>query len=379
MRPLLTDFPQPPIYSLVPPLLRKWISITGALAALAVWAYFLPWQRALDGHNDFLGQYCGARLVGSPLLHDHGANATEQIRAAHVEMSTETFMRPDYYAALLWPLGQLPFPIAYRCFVALNIVAFLVVLWLLRERKELLLLCAVSIPFVTSLSSGQDLPILLAALLGAFHLDRTHRSFSGGLCFALCAIKPHLFIFVPISLLAGRRWRMLAGASTGFVALFLLAVACQGWHWLPDYLSFLRSPDLHPVPFPMPNLRGFASALSLPGATVEIAGLIAILLWLGFTVWETRHSKPQIEHLAAMAMAAAFLLSWHLGVQDCLLFIAIAAFASVKSRLYQVSVWLAAPITYFLAAASLPISAIPALLLAGGFFASSRQAGSIQA
>ena len=36
-------------------------------------ALFIPWSRVVTGQNDFLGQYCGTRLVGTPLVHDAGA------------------------------------------------------------------------------------------------------------------------------------------------------------------------------------------------------------------------------------------------------------------------------------------------------------------
>src|SRR5882724_2261295 len=201
----------------------KWTALLGATAACAVWLFFIPWGRVAAGQNDFLGQYCGARLVGTPQLHDHAANEIEQKRATGVTIPTEVFMRPDYYAVLLQPLGWMPYRWAYLTYSALNAAAVILALYLMRGRKDILILGAVSIPVITSFLNGQDLPLLLAALLSAVVLDRKGRGVLGGLCLALCAIKPHLFVFVPVALIAGRRWRMALGAAAGVCGLFLLA------------------------------------------------------------------------------------------------------------------------------------------------------------
>jgi Glycosyltransferase family 87 len=350
----------------------KWIALLGAGAACALWMYFIPWDRVLAGQNDFLGQYCGARLVGTPQLHDPAACEIEQQRAVHLLMPAVVFIRPDYYAVLLKPLGALPYRTAYLIFTLLNLAALMLALYLVRDRKDILLLGAVSIPIITSFLNGQDLPLLLAALLCAVALDRQGRGFLAGLTLALCTIKPHLFVLAPIALIAGRRWRMLAGASAGVSALVTLAAVFQGWNWIGPYVALLRTPLIHPMPFPMPNLRGLASVLGSSGASVEVVGTCLVVGW--FLVTAVRSKTDQFEHTLGMAIAAGLLVSHHLGLHDCSMLLAVAALASMKSRLYQVAVVLAAPFSYFIALLAAPISALPALALAGGFFATSKPA-----
>ena len=237
----------------------------------------------------------------------------------------------------------------------------------MRERKDILMLAAVSIPVMTSFLNGQDLPLLLAALLSAVKLDRNGRGLAGGLCLALCAIKPHLFVFVPVALIAGRRSRMMLGASAGVCSLFALAAAFQGWGWLANYIDLLRVPDLHPMPFPLPNLRGLSTALPAGQPILEFGGVLVVSAWFSYSA--LRSTTGQFEHLLALAIAAGLLVSHHLGVHDCTMLLAVAALAAVKSWPYKVAVVLAAPVSYFLALLAPPISVIPALALAGGLFA----------
>ncbi|HEY3741629.1 MAG TPA: glycosyltransferase family 87 protein [Bryobacteraceae bacterium] len=347
----------------------RWIALLGAVAACATWLFFIPWNRVVTGENDFLGQYCGAKLAGTPQLHDPQACQLEQVHAVGVSIPTIVFIRPDYYAVMLRPLAWMPFRWAYIVFTLINAAAMALALYLVRGRKDVLVLGLVSIPVITSFVNGQDVPLVLAALLGAVALDRKGYSFLGGLVLALCAIKPHLFVFVPVALIAGRRWRMIAGGVAGMAIFFVAAALMQGWNWIVPFVDMLRIPGIHKIPFPLPNLRGLATALPAYDGVIEWTGTILVFAWLVYTC--IRSKPDQFEHLVAMSMAASLLVSHHLGPHDCMLLLAVAAFASVESRSYKVAVLLAAPISYFVALMASPISAIPALALAGGFFSTS--------
>jgi hypothetical protein len=352
----------------------RWLALFGAVAACATWLVFIPWNRVIAGQNDFLGQYCGAMLAGTPQLHDPVACQLEQVKAVGVSIPTVVFIRPDYYAVMLRPLAWIPFRSAYLVFTLVNAVAMALALYLVRGRKDVLTVGLVSIPVITSFLNGQDVPVVLAALLAAVALDRQGRGFLGGLVLAFCAIKPHLFVFIPIALIAGRRWRMIAGATTGIAAFFVMAGFMQGWNWVVPFVEMLRIPNIHGIPFPLPNLRGLATAVPAFSSAIEATGAGLVFVWLIYTAFRSTSqakdglNSSQFEHLVAMSMVASLLVSHHLGPHDCMLLLAVAALASVESRSYMVAVLLATPVSYFIALLASPISALPALALAGGFF-----------
>jgi hypothetical protein len=69
---------------------------------------------------------------------------------------------------------------------------------------------------------------LSVILLGGGLLLLESNPFLGGLLLGLFSYKPHLFILVPLALLAGRQWRALAGLLTGALGLMLASMLVFG-------------------------------------------------------------------------------------------------------------------------------------------------------
>ena len=202
----------------------KWIALFLGLAMAAAWGVAISWSRASQGQNDFLAFYCGAKLAGTPELHSAEAMTRLQQEYAQIQMPGVLYIRPDYYALLLKPLSLLSYRKAHAVFQLANLLALLAFLALFRERRLVLYMAAMSVPLVTSFMNGQDVPLLLLFLGLTYVLEKRGAPFTAGLCLALCTIKPHLFLFVPIALILWRKWRVLAGASAGVAALTAAAM-----------------------------------------------------------------------------------------------------------------------------------------------------------
>jgi len=60
-----------------------------------------------------------------------------------------------------------------------------------------------------------------ACMAGVLLLSNRGRDVPAGLLLALCTAKPHLFLLLPVALVARRRWRLLASASAGTLGFWL--------------------------------------------------------------------------------------------------------------------------------------------------------------
>ncbi|MBM3762525.1 MAG: DUF2029 domain-containing protein [Acidobacteria bacterium] len=222
--------------------------IAGILLVLAFGSQ-MQWRRVFAGQNDFLAFYGGAKLVGTGELHSDQAMEREHRQAAGVWLPGVLYIRPDFYAVMLKPLGWFPYPVAYTLFQALNLAAMIGFVWLYRARKGLLWLLPFSIPLLANFVNSQDVPLILFAISLALWADSRGFPFVAGLLLAFCSIKAHFLVFLPVALLLHRRWRILAGGVSGGVILFLTGAAFEGWHWLWRYPSILNRPEIHPDPF----------------------------------------------------------------------------------------------------------------------------------
>ena len=114
-------------------------------------------------------------------------------------MESVVYTRPPFYAVLLKPLTFLPYLAAYGIFCVLCVSS---VIWFVvrfsKECEALPLYASFSIPLAAFLPQGQDTPLLLIFTGVSILLARQGRDFLAGVVLSLCAIKFHLFLFVPL-------------------------------------------------------------------------------------------------------------------------------------------------------------------------------------
>jgi hypothetical protein len=336
---------------------------------------YLQRERVLKGQNDFVQLYAGAKLAGTPDLYSRSANLALIKSIQGFTMDTVVYTRPPFYAALLRPLAALPYRVAYAVFSLLTLAS---ILWFVirfsKECPSLPFFAAISIPLLTALSNGQDTPFLLAILGGSILLTRRKMEFLGGLVLSLCAIKFHLFLFLPILLLAEKRWRILGGAASGVALLAALGVLVNGMDSTRQYVRVLRDPWINPSAIGMPNLHGLVAVWHGDARLELLLGAAVLLAFL----WTTQRSKSY-EFLLAASLVCGLLVSFHSGVADDVVLVpafVLAAGASASAALRASAALILTPVPYFMALAGAPYSAflpIALLLLLGIFWMAARE------
>jgi len=316
-----------------------------------------------SGQNDYLSFYAGARLVGSSKLYDPQQASIIQMQTAGFFGEALAYIRPPFYAVLLWPLGKLPYRESYFVWQTLllgALVAF-ILLWRIPDPRTAVLACCWSLPLILAIAHGQDLTFLLLILAVSLRIYRT-RPFTAGLVLSLCAIKFHLFLLLPLLIIGQKRWRMLGGLVAGGASLAAISLAGASPN---QYLGSLTRPGIAPEPQIMPNFHGL-----LVG--VPNGWLIEVLLSLAtaVAVWLISR-RSDFEYGLAAALVGGLLISHHAYPQDCTLLLPALLILMARSsdwRLNYLCVALFTPWPYLILTQGDPLNivrlAFTALLIA---------------
>jgi hypothetical protein len=339
-----------------------WAPLVPGLIFLLFLGY-LQRERALKAQNDFTAFYVGAKLAGSPDLYSRSANL-EAVKSLHgFTMETVVYIRPPFYAALLKPLILFPFRTAYLLF---SLATLGCILWFVlkfsRSCPALPFFSSFSIPFLASLCGGQDTPFLLALVGGSVLLSRREKDFAAGLLLSLCAIKFHLFVFVPVMLILKKRWSMVGGGALGTAILTALGIAVAGPGALLEYANVLRDPWINASAIIMPNLHGLVASLN--GDTsmelILVSAVCALFLWITLRT-------DNYELLLAVALVCGLLVSFHSAIfDDVLLFVVFVLITSATDNklLIAASSLVLTPLFYMMLLSEASYgAALPACLL----------------
>jgi Glycosyltransferase family 87 len=333
-----------------------------ALGVIFLFLLDLPYrQTILLGHNDFSTFYAGAKLAHTPALYNHEI-VRQTVRAGWPDSpEQEVYLRAPFYAVLLSPLAAVPYRTALVIFISLTVCSFLwFVIRFSTECPDLAVLAAFSIPMFLNINGGADVPLLLP-LVGAFVLlSRRGRDFAAGFVLAFCAIKFHLFVFVPFLLLFKKKWRILLGASAGTVLLTLVG----GISLVGPWLNVMFSPLIKGMPVwklsPAPNIHGLVTVLG-GSQTIEflLTGLV-ILFFAWFCI-----SIGNFELLLAVSLICGLLVSFHNFAYDDLLLMPVLVLVSPIRILRTLTGLALTPLVYLATFAGGLYSAIlPLMLLA---------------
>jgi hypothetical protein len=119
--------------------------------------------------------------------------------------------------------------VAFTVFEGVTLIPCLYVLRaILREKGWIAFIPLLAFPAVAiNIGMGQN-AFLTAALFGGATLLIDRRPFAAGLLFGALCYKPHFGLLLPFALLAGGRWRAVAGATVAAAALISLSGAAFG-------------------------------------------------------------------------------------------------------------------------------------------------------
>jgi len=324
-------------------------------------------------HNDFMGLYPGGRLAGGSGVYDPAQSAAVERQAVGYANPRLVFCRPPYYAGLMWPLARLPYFPAYLAFQALMLAALAVFVRMapgMGWQTRLAATCW-SLPLAAAFAIAQDVAVLLAVVAVTLRLLNRRRDFAAGLLFSLCAIKPHLFLLVPVWILARRLWSFAGGLAVGGAGLALLSLAATGPGGFAAFLRTATSPMVNPGLAVMPNLNGLFEG----NRGLELAGALAVAA----LVWLAARRGSHAWALGAM-LVGSLLTSHHAYIADCALLLpALLAMASETERAWQrnLALFLMAPIVYMgmLAGPVILVTRIALIALCVSFAAAPRGYG----
>lgn len=296
-----------------------------AIAGISFWGWrFVTMPRDLSVcTTDFSAFYAGGRLAGTPQTYSPQAVFAAEDRATGCHIENLIFIKPPFYAVLMWPLVQLPFPAAIFIWRTLGLAALAVflILWP-GDRLAHLAGCVWFLPVATSFNVGQDVAFVLAAATGAYVLLRRGRFFAAGILFGICAIKFHLLILLPLLILHRRLWRTAAGVLALAAVFLAVSFAAYGTGWPREYWTALHDPRLNPYPWNMVNLAGlfrYQWNWAIPGAV-----FIALLCWYLI-------ASGKLELALAAILAGGTLIVPHNTISDGVLFLPLL-FWSAQSR-----------------------------------------------
>lgn len=301
------------------------------LLFVVVWLISLPLTFPLP---DFLSRWTAGRLVldgRTADLYDPALQSALQADVGSTALSW--FVSPPYVAALLAPVGTLPYPVAALLWTFLT----LGLLWLAVRFLVALdpafsalggwrgLLVAGSCQAVLELvGAGQDTAVILAALAGGALMVARGHAVTAGLVLALALVKPQLAWLVPLVLLARAAWGALAGFVAGGGALFALSLLVLGpgsWaRWLGSITSPLYRNEVVAGQAPKnATVHGLVEQL-VPGsgwpATVVWAGAFVVLAVVALRNRRALDGVPLPVLLVTAVPLTTVLLTPHAMVYD---------------------------------------------------------------
>jgi hypothetical protein len=228
------------------------------------------------------------------------------------QMPTFLWLYPPTATLLMWPLGALPYWIAYAAWGIATLAVWLgAVRRICPDPAALPVALALPATFINGMF-GQ-MGFLTAGLLGWGLVLLVERPILAGIAFGLLTVKPHFGLFLPIALLCGGHWRAVGAACATALALAGASVAVFG---VEPWAAFLTHAgqnsgalmetgavpwSLMPTVFPALRLLGLSVNASYAGQGV------AALLALASVMWSWRRPGP--PSLQACVLCLATLLA----------------------------------------------------------------------
>ena len=227
--------------------------VTAALALCAMnglwWLLAaLSGQWIFDAHGvpietDFTNVYAAGRLV----LDGHAAQAydweihkrAQEAVLGHGFAGYFGWHYPPPYLFVAVVLAQLPYAVAFLGWVVASAVPYALTVRRLADAPIGWLIAAACPLALHNVMIGQN-GFLTATLIGAAMLLLPKRPWLAGVCVGLLIYKPQYGLLFPVALVAGRQWRVIAGAAATAAVLIIaswLAFGAETWAafiaWLP--------------------------------------------------------------------------------------------------------------------------------------------------
>jgi hypothetical protein len=306
------------------------------LLAYAAMLYKVFGEATRGPGSDFLAFWGAARLTvaGTPAL----AYVLAAETAAQAESGLASFfafVNPPPFLLAIAPFGLLSYPAALVAWVLAGWA-----IWLLVARRVLpqATLAIAAFPGAWLAASHAQNGFLTGALLiGGVVALRRSQLLSGALLGALI-VKPHLALFIPLWLAAGRKWTAIWAAAASALTLALLSLAVFGREtWLAYTQTFAVSEAI---------MRGSEEVFFLRmgtvysglryhlGADIALIGQAVVTLGCAALVVLAWRRTRDTDATGALMLAATALGSPYLFAYD-LAFLALPVFWLIREGLHH--------------------------------------------
>ena len=267
--------------------------------------------------NDFALAFIAARIgIEHGWNHIYSLNLQQQdftlLRPGVFFNDGQRFIAPPPLAWLTAPLTFFGVSSAFYVWLAISIAALVAAWWIAApgagvERWIWLIAVFAWYPVLYALQYGQPAPLVLLAVAGCWWLAGKDRPYLAGMALAAgTALKPQLVLAVPLVLLLGGRWRIVAAWAVTLAVLAAISVATLGAGGLNDYRALLAEAQT------LPNNRYFTWAYVVgPGAAgYAIQGAVLVIAAVAAFVHRERSTGSLVAlGLVAGAVGATY---WHL-------------------------------------------------------------------
>jgi hypothetical protein len=183
--------------------------------------------------TDFVSFYAAGSLAdqgNAEAAYNPVRHLAAEVKATEPGIRHVIFVYPPVFTLICAVFARLPYLLAFSLFEVLTLVPCLMVLRRIAGPRDwtdyipLLAYPAVAI----DIGIGQN-ALLTAALFGGATLLIDRRPIAAGLLFGALCYKPHFGLLIPIALIAGGRWRAVAGAAISALGLVVLSGLIFGW------------------------------------------------------------------------------------------------------------------------------------------------------
>ena len=304
-------------------------------------------ERIVLGVNDFMSFYAAGRLCGSRDLYNPAATFKQEMMATGYFEPNTPMVRLPYFALIMSPLARLPYRTAYGIFQALSILSVIAVVLMqatLTGRIRAILAILMSYPLLLAICLAQDITFVMLLLVLVMRFWNSKPSLAG-VALAICTVKYHLLLFMPLVLLLHWRPRLAKSFAITLISLTVASFAVAGVGWPVHYVNQLRSP--WDVPIHMPNIRALVLGTAHPVLYgIVLSGMVAITVIVGLI-----RCRGNFPLCVSIALSGSILVSPHVFVQDCAILIPslLALWSYGTTTVISVPLWtLLVPVPYFL-------------------------------
>ena len=371
---------------------RKTIYLCGLL--LGVWSFVAivyfekTWggykehiSGQLPGFGDFIALWSYAKIVSlhpASEIYDFATLHARQVDLGMNPAAENPFPYPPTFLLLLWPLGRLPYIVAYLVWMAGTLALFA---WAVIGTCSRRLVCVLGVflapASVMCIASGQS-GFLAAALIVAGMRLAGSRPVVAGILIGLLSYKPQLGFLVPIALASAGLWGALAVACLTVAGSAVVATLAFGWTVWPAWLSmvpvYAEMFDRSKVQLQfMPTV---IATLRLAGWSLPVAQGVQLVVAVAVVVLVSRCFRRNPGRLAVAALlVGTFLATPHAFIYDLpmltaavMLFIEERLATAPVFRLTEVLVlaWVTLfPVLMVAAGVAMPLSVLPLAVFFG--------------